>query len=211
MLALCTQKENAISDISTKIIEAVRQGDQKAFRQLFDSFYKEMVLSARYLLKDHLLAEEAAQEAFVALWNNREALDSSKSVRSYLKTATINRSLNILKSRRLHMGEGPEPLVTQISQYDDPQKIQENQELGQKIKLAVDNLPDRCREIFVLSKYEGKSHKEIAALLDISTKTVENQMTNALKKLRDQLKPYVRTGVFFILFIFEWGKTLLGL
>lgn len=160
------------------------------------------------MLRDQLLAEEAAQEALIATWNNRETLDPNKSIRSYLKTATTSRALNIIKSRRHHIGDGPDALDLTESGYRDPHHETENKELGDTIRRAVDHLPERCRAVFVLSKYEGMSQKEIAAELEISPKTVENQMTKALKMLREQLRPYLASGLFFIYFIFEWGKTI---
>lgn len=167
-----------------------------------------MVVSAHYLLRDQSMAEEAAQEAFVAVWRNRKTLDSTQSIRAYIKTATTSRALNILKSRKHHIGDGPDALEYERSPHHTPDVEAENRELGETIRRAVDTLPDRCREVFVLSKYEGKSYKEISALLDISTKTVENQMTKALKTLRTKLKPYLLTGLSLIFFIFEWGKTM---
>lgn len=163
-----------------------------------------MVRSAYILLKEEDLAKEAAQEAFVAVWNNRATLDPAKSIRAYLKTATTSRAINLLKSTNHHRGSGEEALSYISAAHLSPAQEAENQELGQHIQVAVDSLPPRCREVFVLAKYHGLSHKAIAAQLGISPKTVEHQVAKAIKSLREKLKTYRSIVIIFALAVGEF-------
>lgn len=184
------------------IVNGIRKGDQKSFKKLFDMYYTEMVKSAYIMLKEKDLAKEAAQEAFVAVWNNRSKLDESKSIRAYLKTATTSRALNILKSIKHHRGVGEEGLGFKRDKSNDPHKAVEQVEMGKQITAAVNSLPEKCRLVFVMAKYDGYSHKEIAEKMNISTKTVENQIGKALKILREALKDL---RIVSIIMIGAWG------
>lgn len=178
----------------------VRDGDHLAFRRLFDMFYPEMVKAAYMLLKESDLAKEAAQDAFVAVWRNHSTLDPNKSVRAYIKRATISRSLNLIKSRNHHRDAGEEPLMYETDHHTPFEDLSQK-EMAAQIKDAVDSLPDRCRQVFILAKYDGKSHKEIGQIMDISPKTVENQVARAMKLLRGLLASYYKTMIIFLLLI----------
>lgn len=97
------------------------------------------------------------------------------------------------------MGSGDAPLTYTLSKDQNPLEVLEDTELKQVIYRAIDQMPDKCREVFMLCRIDQRPHKEIAALLDISTKTIENQMTKALKILKKAVEEY-RSNVFFILF-----------
>lgn len=187
-----------------EIVLRVKNGDHLAFRELFDMFYPEMVKSAMLMLKEQELAKEAAQDAFVSIWRNHATLDTSKSIRAYIKTATISRALNLIKSRKHHRNAGEEPLIYQEDKKPTPLRVVEQNELGEIIRQAVDALPDRCREAFVLAKYEGRSYKEIGAMMDITPKTVENQVARAIKALRVSLGPYYKSIILFSVLVREY-------
>ncbi|MFK7906286.1 MAG: RNA polymerase sigma factor [Chitinophagales bacterium] len=182
-------KQEAFTD--KELLTRLQSSDEKAYRLLFDRYYEKMVITALQITKDSNIAKDAAQEVFLALWKNRERTQIKQSLSAYLKRGVINRSLNIIKSRKLHMGNTvPDAVALPIPSKGD--QLLEFQDLQKKVHQAIDELPDRCREVFVLCRFEELSHKEIAAQLNISTKTVENQMTKALKYLRGTVLPFIK-------------------
>lgn len=167
--------------------QASKNGDQQAFRKLFDLLYPSLVSTAYRYVQSEDLAKDFAQEAFLELWKRRQQLDIQISVSAYLSRTVVNKSLNHLKSSKRidYLGEAPEPLGA--SEMMTAQEKMEQEEEYQELYQAIDQLPDRCRVIFVMSRFEELSHKEIASKLDISTKTIESQITRAFKMLRKSL------------------------
>ncbi len=130
------------------------------------------------------------QEVFFQFWKNRESLKEDISIRNYLKRAVINRCINFIKYNARFTGD--ESLSRSPSATYLPDEQMENNELKEVINQAIENLPEKARVIFVLRRQEGISLKEIADQLDISPKTVENQITRALKLLKIELEPYLK-------------------
>ncbi len=174
-----------------ELLLQLKSSDEGAYRQLFDRYYEKLVITSLQITKDSNIAKDAAQEVFLALWKNRNTINIQQSLPAYLKRGVVNRSLNVIKSRKRHAGDiVPEALILPTPSKAD--RMIEFDELQQFVHKAIDQLPDRCREVFVLCRFEGYSHKEIATQLNISTKTVENQMTKALKVLRKTVLPFLK-------------------
>jgi len=174
-------------------------GEEPAFRQLFDRYYKSIVLTALRITKEPNLAKDAAQEVFLELWRNREKIHIKQSILAYLKRGAVNRSLNIIKSRKLHMGQSDTAELSLPTKLSGPDQQTESNELKAVIHQSIQELPDRCRQVFVLCRQEGFSHKEVAEQLQISPKTVENQMTKALKSLRGKLRMYLSDALTLLI------------
>ena len=174
-----------------KWIAALKIGDKTAYEKIFKAYYSYVYSVAYRLTRDANIAKDACQEVFLELWKNRNKLTIKRSLKSYLHRGVINRSLNIIKSRKHHSGQEL-TVITEKTTNTTPQQILEHNELAQQLQKGIDSLPKRCRAVFVLSRHEGKSYKEIAGLLDISVKTVENQMIKALKALRSVVRVYRR-------------------
>lgn len=153
----------------------------------FRRHYADMCRAALRILRDSNLAEDLAQEVFYELWRNRQKLRIEGTAGAYLRRATVNRSLNYLRDRRLPLSDSVPAELPLPSALPGAQKQLEQAELELEIQRAIDRLPDRCRTVFVLNRFEELSNKEIAQQLDISVKTVENQMTRALRLLRQHL------------------------
>lgn len=182
-------KQSSFTD--QELLARLQSSDEAAYRLLFDRYYEKLVISALQITKDSNIAKDAAQEVFLALWKNREHTQIKQSLNAYLKRGVINRSLNLLKSRKRHAGNTvPEAIVLPTPSKAD--QTLELQDLQKRVHKAIDQLPERCRQVFVLCRFEELSHKEIAEQLNISTKTVENQMTKALKFLRKTVLPFVK-------------------
>lgn len=180
-----------------ELLDRLKTGDRKAFRTLFDQFYKYLVVTVFNITGDDHLARDMAQDVFFELWKKRETINIQSSLKSYLRRAVINKSLNAIKAKRLDYNE-PENLPENPHTNDDAQKVLEAEDLQKIIHETIDELPPKCRTVFVLCRIEGLSHKEVSEKLGISTKTIENQMTKALKILRAAVQPYISKGLFLV-------------
>lgn len=187
------------------IIKKMTEGDRDAFRYFFDKYYTDLCNFVLLYLKEQSLAEEVVQDIFVYFWENRAKLKINDSVRGYLFGATKFRSLNLIREKKNH-SKAIEHLSSSNMEADDQENISfaEIDEFKIILTTAINKLPEKCREIFILSKQSDLSNKEIADKLDISVKTVENQMTIALKKLREALLPHRdKLFIFFLIDFFS--------
>ncbi|MEM6965874.1 MAG: RNA polymerase sigma-70 factor [Bacteroidota bacterium] len=190
------------STTDLELIAAIKGNDQKAYRALFDRYYKYLLVTAYAYVKDENTIRDLTQDVFFEIWKKRNSLNISN-VKAYLRRSVINKALNYIKAQRMNFEDSDEP-------FDQPEhaKVQENleaEELQKVINEAVENLPERCRVVFALRRFEELSLKEIAAKLDISPKTVENQLTKAMKILRKAVAPYISNGLFFYLIYFYFS------
>ena len=190
-------------DRPAEAITITRIRTRADFEQLFRLHYSTLCSYANNFLKDTDGAEEIVQEVMFKLWINRESVVFDTSPRSYLFRSVRNSCLNLLK----HMNVRDEYRVAREAQVQDWQRSQEDEmivtELEQKIRDAVDKLPVERRKVFVMSRYDGLTYAEIAARLNISVKTVENQMSSALRTLREELADYLPWLVLFFFNLFR--------
>lgn len=186
---------NGISEL--QLVELVKLGDQLAFKQLFNYYYPGLVLYADQFTASNSQSEEIVQDFFVRLWERHHALRPAGSVKSYLFTSVRNGCLNYLRHQRVKSDYIRE--LEDLSQthllYDPDLYVAS--ELQEKITQAIGKLPDRCREVFIMSRMEGMNNEDIACQLGISKRTVETQISKALKILRTELKDYL--GLLFFL------------
>ena len=158
---------------------------QKALGLLFDKYFDYLSREVNFILRNEGETEDVVQDLFMELWKKQQHLKNVNiSLKYYLKRAAVNRALNKIKKRRFH--EEVDEQLEAVRSVKQP-NLSEIDDLEKKIKYGIDSLPPRCHIIFVLSRYENKSYKEIAQDLDISIKTVENQISKALKILREKL------------------------
>lgn len=156
---------------------------------VFREFFAYLCNVVFKVLPDGHVAEDLAQEVLLELWRKRETLQIQTSLRAYLRRAVLNKTLNYIRDNRLLPEEDAgAQLHTTIP--DAAQELAVS-ELQQRIDAAIDQLPPKCRMVFILSRFDELSYAEIAAQLDISVKTVENQVSKALRLLREALGPYL--------------------
>ncbi len=181
-----------MTHIEITLLQDVKNSDKTAFKQLFHRYHASLFRFIVYRVHDEDLAEDIVQETFLRVWNNRSTLDPKKSFFSLIAKIGTNLCYDHFRYSEVrirHKDTIPKP---EQSHYDDPQKSQELNELQDEINRIVnEQLPEKCREIFVLSRIEGLANKEIAAILDLSRRTVENQLYRALKILKKHLKNYL--------------------
>ena len=184
-------------------LQALKEGKETALQRIFNHYYKYLVVTGYNITGDNEKAKDLVQDVFFELWKKRDKLDIQSSLKSYLRRAVVNRSLNYIKTQK-RFDFGDENFDTQTpDQTYSAQKKLEAQDLKSALNQAIDTLPAKCKAIFMLSRYEKLSHKEIAAKLDISTKTIENQITKALKIVRAAVEKYDSFGLLlFLLNIF---------
>jgi RNA polymerase sigma-70 factor (ECF subfamily) len=180
---------NYSSDDKSNEVECVnkiRSGDSSAFEELFNLYCQQLINFARRYVLDKQIAENIVQDVFVSIWQSRTNLDPSKMIKAYLFTAVKNNSLKHLRHLKIE-NKGIDDSPTYIYDDERPDKKLDEKEVELKIHHAINELPEKCREIFKMNRFENLKYAEIAEILDISIKTVETQMGRALKKLRDRL------------------------
>lgn len=164
------------------------------FEKLFREFFPAMMTFCRKYLPDEDDACEVVQGVFINLWEKRASLDTSESLKSYLFKSVHNRSLNLLRDRKKFSDD---VMPEQGGELDVSEQM-EQMELEDRIRDVIASLPERCREVFELSRFEGLTYQEIAGKLDISVKTVENQMSKALRILREKLAQYLSLVIWLL-------------
>ena len=177
--------------------------DKAQFEELFNLHYSNLCAYANNFLKELEAAEEVVQEVLFKVWTNRDKLEITTSIQSYLFRAVRNGCLNVIK----HVNIREEYKIHNERTIEMEERSQEDDviisELEQKIREAIDMLPTERRKVFIMSRYDGLKYKEIAEKLKISVKTVENQMGSALKFLRVELKDYMPWLILFFSQIFK--------
>jgi RNA polymerase sigma-70 factor (ECF subfamily) len=167
-------------------LAAIASGNEAAFERLFRAWYPRLAEHAWRLLHERDLAEDAAQEVLLALWQGRDRLPDAGALPGYLHRAVRNRALNQLRSRKREVAD-PDGLMAPRVEPDAPDRL-EAQALEQRLRSALEELPPRTREVFLLSRAQGLTYAAIAEVLGISVKTVETLMGRAIRSLREELK-----------------------
>jgi len=165
--------------------------NSNTIESLLRQHHKMMMSIAFNIVYDSEAAKDVAQDVFLKIWSRKNTIKADAITKSYLYRAVVNTSLDYLrKNKRIQKFE--DGTIEQVSAKSErPDGIIELKELQEKIDDAIELLPPKCKTVFVLSRFENKRHREIAELLDISEKTVKNQITIALKKLHTDLDPYL--------------------
>lgn len=171
------------------LFEKVKKGDIKVFEALFHHFYGFLCEYASKILYDRDAAEEIVQDLFVEIWEKREKLSIETSLKSYLFQSVKNRCLNVIQHQKIKT-KYAEKLISDTDPSVSVDEVYVEFDLAEKIEAAIRSLPEKRREIFRLSREEGLKYREIAEKLNVSVKTVETQMSLAIKTLREKLKKY---------------------
>ncbi len=172
-----------------ELIEQIRKGDEKAFKQLFLTYYAPLCEYASQYVSD-VDSEELVQDLMLFLWETRENLFIETSLQSYLFVSTKHRCLNAIKRNQFHERIHDQIYEKIKDQFEDPDYYLVN-ELSENIRKAVQDLPDTYRETFILSRFGEKTNQQVAEKLGVSVKTVEYRISQSLKILRYKLKDYL--------------------
>ena len=179
------------------LVQRIIKEDKTAFELLFKYYYPGLVVFASNIVVNKDEAEEIVQDFFVRLWENRKSIKPGSTLKNYLFTSIKNRSINFLKNAQVkkHVIDELKKQIESELRYNPD--IYVDTELQKRLKIAFSKLPPRTAEIFTLSRFKGFSNDEIANNLGLSKRTVETQISNALKILRKELQGYMTLLFFF--------------
>jgi RNA polymerase sigma-70 factor, ECF subfamily len=178
------------------LIGSLARQDEAAFEQVCKTHFKKLHAYACTIIKEDTAAEEVVQQVFFKLWERSKGLSISGSIAAYLYRAVYNESLNYLKHQKVQSQYQQHVTHTMKNESYSPGKKFSMKELDEQLSKAMNELPEQCRTVFQLSRFEELRYREIADHLGISVKTVENHMGKALKILRTKLVEFLPFTVF---------------
>lgn len=169
------------------VIKRLNKGDEGALDELFEAYYGYLFHIAYVIVRQTDTAKDCVQDVFVRIWQKREAIEINTTLKGYLQRAVVNECIGVLRKNKAFAQ--PDAQVVDMS----PSALEhlESESLERLLALAIERLPEQCRLIFRMSRIEELTYREIAENLDISPKTVENQIGKALKSLRADLAPWL--------------------
>jgi RNA polymerase sigma-70 factor (family 1) len=176
------------------LINRLRKGEEAAYEMLFKEYYKVLTIFANKYIKDIETSKELVQELFVHLYERRETLDINSSLKSYLFRSVHNRCINFINAQKIRDKYAEHVNYTNNIAQNSLEEEVNLSELENALYKAIAELPPKCQAIFKLNRFEGLSNVEIADKLTLSKRTVETQISKALKILRLKLEPYMAVG-----------------
>jgi RNA polymerase sigma-70 factor (family 1) len=174
--------------IASKIIDLqyriARLDDQQAYRELYTSLYSYLFGFAKTIVQSRESAEEVVSDVFIKLWERRKELEKIENLKVYLYVATRNIAFNYLDKQKRNSTNSIDDVEAEFTSIDfDPEQLLITADMLALIQKAIDQLPPKCKVIFKLAKEDGLKYREVAEVLNISVKTVENQLAIALYKI----------------------------
>ncbi|TKG93715.1 RNA polymerase sigma-70 factor [Puteibacter caeruleilacunae] len=190
-------------DNENRLIRQLKNDNMLAFDQLFRSYSERLFNFSLGYLKSEALADDVVQEVFIRLWDSRKGLKTDTSFKSYLFTIAFNiiRKQFIKKSKEDKFKH--DALGTIIEEDNQLEERIDYGSMLERIDNIIEKMPDRRKEVFLRSRKDGLAVKEIAQIMDISPKTVENQITEALKFLKKELEKDDISGILFYSLFFS--------
>jgi RNA polymerase sigma-70 factor, ECF subfamily len=180
------------------LTDGLKEGNIKIFDYLFHYYYSGLVVFSCQYVDDMNLAEDIVQDFFFYLWLNHEKIEINQSLKSYFFSAVRNRSFDCLKHKKIK-DKFENKVINSSSGILEEENFLVESELEERINEAIEKLPDKCKRIFQMNRFEGIKPAEIAKQENISVRTVEGHIGKAIKILRTELKPYLSS--FFNVFI----------
>lgn len=182
-----------MNSLEKEIVDKIREGDIKAFDFLFISYYPGLCAYAGDLVKSAEIAEEMVQDVFLKLWNKRSVLSVQTSLKAYLYRMIHNHCLNYIRdhsTQKTIKTLSLEDLQTRLALFDIESSGSAlddllSEQIENDLSKAINVLPEQCKKIFYLCRFQGLSYPEIAAQLNVSVSTVKTQMLRAIEKLKD--------------------------
>ena len=190
------------------IIKQLQGGNEKVFEQIVREYWPRMFKFALIYTQNNETSQELVQDTFLVLWNNRAILKDNTNLITYLMVVLRNKCLNLLEQtriRQLYIEEIDDETIYQRANlyvlHDEASQIVESEDLHKAIERALSKLPDKTREVFMLSRYDGLKNQQIAETKNISQKTVEYHISKALQILKEELPQDYWIWIFLIRFI----------
>lgn len=164
------------------VFEGIRLGDHDAFTALYSLHFRGLAVTSLKYVKDPAIAEEIVQDIFLKLWEDPVQLETVVSLKAYLYRSVINMSINHI-NRQKNIAQHHQRIADEVSK-EYIETLIEDHALKELLYREIELLPDQCRKVFKMSRFQDMKYREIAATLGIAEKTVENHIVNALKTLR---------------------------
>jgi len=190
------------------IIKQLQDGNEKVFEQIVREYWPRMFKFALIYTQNNETSQELVQDTFLVLWNNRAILKDNTNLITYLMVVLRNKCLNLLEQtriRQLYIEEIDDETIYQRANlyvlHDEASQIVESEDLHKAIERALSKLPEKTREVFMLSRYDGLKNQQIAETKNISQKTVEYHISKALQILKEELPQDYWIWIFLIRFI----------
>lgn len=174
-----------------KLIEDIRNGEEGAFERLFKRYYRNLCIYALKYIPDELIVEDLVQEMFQKLWEKRDNFYITSSLDSYLFRSIHNLAINYINHEKIKNGYKDRVIKGYKEKVYNDENAYWELDLETIVNKNIEDLPERRKQIFKMSRFEDMKNQEIADKLNVSIKTVEAQMTQAIRFLRDRLKDYV--------------------
>jgi RNA polymerase sigma-70 factor (ECF subfamily) len=189
-------------NIETALLKGLKKSDHECFQQLFAKYSQPLYRFSLSYLKSTDAAEDVVQEVFMKIWRKRKEIDTGKSFQSYLFTIALNVIRKQFNKLSVSNQLKHDLLISFAENKETFDEKDDFQEMVDKLETLIRKMPERRRKIFRLKKFEGKSQKEIAEEFDITTKTVEYHITEAMKFLKQEFEKLRMKGmIFFCLFV----------
>jgi RNA polymerase sigma-70 factor (ECF subfamily) len=173
------------------LLKSFLSGDNYAYKAIYDKYWMLLYQHARYMLKDDEEAKDIVQEVFTELWERNHEQLSKYTLPAFLYTVCRNKILNIIKHLKVEARYAHELQFTNQFAVDSTDDLTIIRELSNRIEAGIQSLPPKMREVFLLSRNEHKTYKEISMQLELSDKTVKKQISNALYILRNKITSFI--------------------
>ncbi len=191
-----------------ELVRGIKRQDKDVFKYLYDFLFQRLFLYARSYLENEQEAKDIVQELFFTLWEKNEKINFPTTISAYLFKAVHNNCIQVLRHKTIEKKHSEHSRIklqeAEIIYHNSSDHIFSTinlQEIQETFRQALLQMPEKTREIFLLSRQLGNKNKEIASSLNISIKTVEYHLSNALVFLKEQMKDYLPTFLFFFFMI----------
>lgn len=182
-----------MSKSPNEVAALMRTNPERCLQELYDDYYQYLVNSVYRMVPDQSIAEDMVQEVFMEIWKKRNQLQFRTSVGAYLRRAVTNRTLNYIRAQRMEFDSEDTALQYQSRDISSVKNL-ELEDLQSLIDKSIEELPEKCRIVFAMSRFEEMKYAEIAESLNISIKTVENHIARALQMLRKRVLPHIENS-----------------
>lgn len=181
------------NDQDIALQQRLSRGDETAFQETFELYFRVLVLFATKFSLEKEVAEDLVQDVFVKLYEQKDRLQFHSSLKAFLYQSVRNKCIDLIRSTKTRERHHVEIKAGAEIEGLNSEELMMQSELEEKIYLSISQLPDQCQLIFKMNRFEGKKNQEIADELNISKRTVETQISKALKILREEIYPYLKS------------------
>lgn len=196
-------QRNTHSSTDHFLMEAIKNGNKEVFGQIYDQFAQELLLLINRFVKNKQVSEDILQEILTSLWNRRETINIEGSLRNYLFASAKYAVLSYIRSEKVRQKYADHfHLFLAQHSWNQTSELADLNDLHSIISLTMENLAPKCKQAFYLSRFQHKSIQEISQEMGISTRTVENYITTAIKTIKQALQHYA----WLLLLFHEWIK-----